>query len=362
MGLSKGRVPDPSFWRGKRVLLTGHTGMKGSWAALWLNAMQAKVTGYALVPDTEPALFKLADAGRGIHSTIADIRDGKAIDAAVRAADPEIVIHMAAQPLVLRSLKQPVETFDTNVMGTANLLNSVRGCKSLQSILVVTSDKVYANDSRGIAFTESAPLGGKDPYAASKAATEIVAQSFAASYFDKQKIPLATARAGNIIGGGDFAENRLVPDLIRAIGSGKRLELRHPEATRPWQHVLDCVCGYLVFAEALATNSSLPRGMNFGPSANSQHVSVAKLAEALLGAMGQKPEWDHRPVPDSIETTALVLDSTLANRTLGWHDRLPGTLGMQWTADWYRAFAQQKDARALTLAQIGDYAGIEVRS
>lgn len=357
--LNKVPAPNPEFWNGKRVLLTGHTGLKGGWTALWLSAMGAKVTGFALAPDTDPSLFQLADVKRDLHSIIGDLRDPNALQTAIDIADPQLVIHMAAQPLVRRSLTYPVETLATNVMGTTHLLNGLRDRKSLQAVLVVTSDKVYANDSRGHPFAEHDPLGGKDPYAASKAATELVTRSFAASYFDKADVPVATARAGNIIGGGDFAENRLVPDLIRAARSGQRLALRHPEATRPWQHALDCIAGYLLYVEALAVDGSVPRALNFGPSTTQQQVNVAKLAEAMLTALKQEPVWDYAPVPGSIEMTALALDSTLARDRLGWQDRLRGTQGIIWTADWYHAFTAGADIRELTLAQIAAYRNLE---
>ncbi len=355
VGLSKASLPNPAFWAGKRVLLTGHTGLKGGWAALWLAAMGAKITGFALAPDTEPSLFQLADVGSGVKSVIGDLRDEQAVRAAVDAADPEIVLHLAAQPLVRRSIVQPIETFATNIQGTAHLLNALRERKVLKAILVVTSDKVYLNDQQGRPFVEGDELGGKDPYAASKAATEIVTRSFAASYFDKANVPVATARAGNIIGGGDFAEDRLVPDIVRAIQKKQRLVLRHPEATRPWQHVLDCVTGYLLYAEALAQNRDTPRALNFGPQAENLNVSVAELAKAMLPALGAEATWDHVPVPGSIEMKALSLDSALARKHLNWTDRLGGALGVTWTADWYRAHAAGSDMRTLTRRQIADY-------
>lgn len=362
MGLRKPRSPDTVFWNGKRVLLTGHTGLKGSWTALWLSAMGANVMGFALVPDTDPSLFALAGVARDLDSIVGDLRDEAAIRAAVVKADPQIVIHMAAQPLVRRSLLYPIETFATNVLGTANLLNVLRDRKALQSVLVITSDKVYANDSSGRPFMESDQLGGKDPYAASKAAAELVTRSFAASYFDKLGVPVATARAGNIIGGGDFAEDRLIPDLVRAVRLGKRLVLRHPEATRPWQHVLDCVAGYLLFVEALTGDASLPRALNFGPSSDNQQISVSKLAETMFAALENKSVWEHVPVPNSIEMTALAIDSTKSRKLLGWQDRLGGEKGVVWTADWYNSFFHGADVRALTLAQISAYQNLDRKS
>jgi CDP-glucose 4,6-dehydratase len=356
--MNTGPLLDQAFWADKRVLLTGHTGFKGSWTALWLGAMGATVSGFALAPDTDPSLFQLAEVGRDLTSTIGDIRDAGAIQAAVGAVNPQIVIHMAAQALVRRSLAYPIETFATNVQGTVHLLDALRGRSALQVVLVVTSDKVYAHDAQSGPFSEHDRLCGNDPYSASKAAAELVTRAFASSYFDKSGLPIATARAGNIIGGGDFAQDRLVPDAIRATRAGKRLELRHPEATRPWQHVLDCVAGYLLFVEALAGGASVPRALNFGPDPGAS-VTVAGLAEAVLSALGREPVWDHVPVTGSIEMSALTLDNSQARKSLGWQGRLSGALGVAWTADWYRAFAAGADVRALTLAQIAAYRGIK---
>jgi CDP-glucose 4,6-dehydratase len=354
MGVSVAPLPRAEFWSSKRVLLTGHTGFKGGWTALWLAALKAHVTGFALRPEADPALFHLADISRDVKSTIGDIRDPDALQATVESADPQIVIHMAAQPLVRRSLLSPVDTFAINVQGTANLLQSLRGRPSLEAVLVVTSDKVYANDGRGSAFRESDPLGGKDPYSASKAAGELVVRSFLESYFGKAGVPLATARAGNIIGGGDFSEDRLVPDVVRAVRDGKQLVLRHPEATRPWQHVLDCVGGYLLFIEALVAGKQVPRSLNFGP-APADPVTVARLAEAVLAALRAPPVWTHEPMAHSVEMPSLTLDSTLARECLGWQDHLAGDAGVAWTAEWYLAFAQGDDVRALTLRQLATY-------
>ena len=354
LGVTEGRLPDPGFWAGKRVLLTGHTGFTGSWTALWLAAMGARVSGFALAPDTEPALFRLTAVEREIASAIGDLRDLRAVAAAVEAAAPEIVIHLAAQSLVRRGLATPVETFAVNVQGTAHLLEALRGRSGLKAVLVVTSDKVYVNAEAGRPFAEGDRLGGKDPYSASKAAAELLTRSFAESYFEPSGVAVGTARAGNIIGGGDFAPDRLVPDLVRAVHNKERLILRHPEATRPWQHVLDCVCGYLVFAEALAGRQGVPRALNFGPGVAAP-VTVAQLAEAVFTALGRQPEWEHVPDPDSVEMRALALDAGEACRRLGWRERLGGDRSVRWTADWYRAFFAGEDMRAVTARQITRY-------
>jgi CDP-glucose 4,6-dehydratase len=346
-------LPDPAFWSGKRVLLTGHTGFKGSWTALWLAAMGAKVTGFALAPETEPALFNLARVGPDVASIIGDLRDADTVSKSVAAADPQIVIHMAAQALVRRSIADPVATFATNIQGTIHLLDALRGRPALRAVLVVTSDKVYANDELGRAFIETDQLGGKDAYSASKAAAEIVTRAYALSYFKPAGIPVATARGGNVIGGGDFAADRLIPDVIRAVQSGNKLALRHPEATRPWQHVLDCVAGYFVFAEALANGRVVSPALNFAPDHST--MTVAALAEAIFKALGQKPNWYHQLEPDSIEMKALAIDASQARAKLGWRGRLTDAAAIAWTADWYRAFAAHENLRAVTLDQIAAY-------
>jgi CDP-glucose 4,6-dehydratase len=348
------RRPDPDFWKGRRVLLTGHSGFKGSWTALWLERMGAEVTGLALPPDTDPSLFSLAKVDDGIASRFVDIRDREAVDELVRAARPQIVLHLAAQPLVRRSLRIPVETIATNVMGATHLLESLRHRDGVEAILVVTSDKVYANAERGLPFAENDTLGGKDPYSASKASVELVTVAYAASFFDELGIPLATARAGNVVGGGNFSEDRIVPDLVRAVRSGETLILRHPEAVRPWQHVLDCIAGYLIYAEALAGGENVPRALNFGPEPT-QPVTVAEFTEALQTALDVDVGWKHEPVPGSVEAKHLTLDSDESRRLLDWRDRLPGRDCVSAVAEWYRAWMQGADMREATLSQIAAF-------
>jgi CDP-glucose 4,6-dehydratase len=354
VGVTIVTMPDPAFWAGKRVLLTGHTGFKGGWAALWLKEIGAQVTGFARAPDTEPALFNLARVDQGISSLIGELCDPDAVRRAVELARPEIVIHMAAQPLVRRAIAAPAETFASNVLGTATLLEALRGRDGLAAVLVVTSDKVYANDETGRPFREDDRLGGADPYSASKAATEIAVRSFATSYFDAAGIPVVTARGGNIVGGGDFAADRLVPDVVRAAFSGARLALRHPDATRPWQHVLDCLAGYFLFVEALARCSVVPRALNFGPQPGTS-LTVSALAESVFRALGADAAWDHVPEAGSLEKKSLTLDSSAARSALGWSDRLAGNAGVAWTADWYGAFARGGDMRSISLRQIAAY-------
>lgn len=356
MGVRRGALEavNRAFWAGKRVLLTGHTGFKGGWAAIWLADMGAKVTGLALSPDQSPSLFELAGLGDLVDSHIADLRDPQAVDAALADRAFDLVLHMAAQPIVRTAVAWPVETIATNVLGTAHLLQALRRQTSLQAVLVITSDKVYANAETGRAFTEADALGGKDPYSASKAACEIIVQSFARSYFEPQGVRVATARGGNVIGGGDFSRDRLVSDIVRAAGAGEAVVLRHPEATRPWQHVLDCVAGYLRHLEALATRPDAPRALNFGPRPGGPEVTVGELATLGVRALGGRP-WRHEPDPASLEARALAIDATLARRTLGFESRLDAPDAVALTMDWHRRQAAGESALGLCRAQIAGY-------
>jgi CDP-glucose 4,6-dehydratase len=346
----------PAFWRGRRVLLTGHTGFKGGWAARWLVRRGAAVTGLALPPDQDPDLWTLAGIADLGPSHLVDLRDRVVVAAAVREAAPEIVLHMAAQPLVRRSYVEPVDTFATNVMGTVNLLDALRGAPDLAAVLVVTSDKVYRNQESGRPFTEDDRLGGHDPYSASKAAAEVAAACYADAFLAPRGVRLATARGGNVIGGGDFSVDRLVPDIWRAAESGTPLVLRHPDATRPWQHVLDCLSGYFAYLEALATGREVPPALNFGPDVDAAAVPVSALADAMQAALGVTALWQAVSEPGAArEMQALALDPALARRTLGWSGRLPMAEAVQWTADWYRALQRGADMAAFTDAQIASY-------
>lgn len=346
---------DKSYWRGKRVLLTGHTGFKGSWAALWLTALGADVVGLSLAPESAPNLFDLASAAQGMQSHILDLRDEAGVRRTVQDAAPEIVIHMAAQPLVRRSYAAPVENFAINVMGTVHLLDALRDVNGLRTVLVVTTDKVYENAERGVAFREGDPLGGHDPYAASKAAVEIVTSSYARSFFNARGIRVATARGGNVIGGGDFSCDRIVPDIWRAVKAGEPVVLRNPDAARPWQHVLDCLSGYFAFTRALDEGASLPMALNFGPPMEAKPMRVAALAAAVQGALGVDQAWNPAKGQQQHEMQSLDIDSSLARQVLGWKDRLSGDLCITWLADWYRAYNEGQDMRVVTLDQIAAY-------
>ncbi len=350
-------LPDPTFWKDRRVLLTGHTGFKGAWLALWLSHMGARVVGLSLPPETKPNLFEVAAIASHVESHMGDIRDIARVKSMVTSAAPQIIIHMAAQALVRRSYREPVDTFATNVMGTVNVLEAARSARDLEACLVVTSDKVYENDGQGTAFAESERLGGHDPYSASKAATEVVVESYRRSFFADTAAKPATARGGNVIGGGDFSEDRIVPDVWRAHRANEAVVLRYPDATRPWQHVLDCLSGYLVYAEHLAHGGANDHALNFGPR-DKTGLAVRELVGAMQSAIGAKVGWVQAPGPQPKEMPALALDCTKAERTLGWRSRLDAKQTIAWTAEWYKAFATGADVQAITRAQIERYAAL----
>jgi len=345
---------NPDFWQGKRVLLTGHTGFKGTWMALWLESLGVSVHGFGLEPDSDPSLFELLSPWTGIRSTIGDVRDGDAIKCAVTESDPEIVIHMAAQALVRRSYREPVDTVASNVMGTVNLMEALREANNLQVALIITSDKVYQNTDDGEAFAEDAPLGGDDPYSASKAAQEIITQSWARSFFNDKDAVIATARAGNVVGGGDFSEDRLIPDIYRALAAGNKLTLRSPDATRPWQHVLDLNAGYLMYVERLAEKrDDTPLSMNFGPKPGPSST-VGAITEKMMTALGHDMPTDIQPSTLK-EKTLLSVDAKLAHEILGWHALLDVDATVRLTADWYGAFLNGANAKDITVRQLKDY-------
>lgn len=348
-------MPQADFWRGRRVLLTGQTGFKGAWAWAWLTRMGAEVTGLALAPETEPNLSVLLGLGADPRSRIGDIRDAAAVAAAMDAARPQIVLHMAAQALVRRSYAEPLETFDINVQGTLRVLDALRDRPGVEACLVITSDKVYENDGSGRAFIESDPLGGSDPYSASKAACEIAVSSFFRSFGRALGGPVATARAGNVIGGGDWSADRIVPDLWRAQQAGEPVSLRYPQATRPWQHVLEPVAGYLDFVEALV-GGSRERTLNFGPVQDGP-VTVSEVAEAFQRAYGAASNtgWAQAPGEHLKEAPALAIDASRATTILPWRPRLAASEAIAWTAAWYAGFDQGMDMGAFTDRQIADF-------
>jgi CDP-glucose 4,6-dehydratase len=356
--LGVGRLPDAEFWSGQRVFLTGHSGFKGAWLAVWLGRMGARTFGLSLPPETTPNLFDLLQPIDGLaESRFGDIRDLQTVKDAITAADPTIAIHMAAQPLVRRSYREPLETFAANVMGTANVLDALRDAPNLKSVLVITTDKVYRNNDDGKPFVEDDPLGGHDPYSASKAACELVVQSWSQSYFEAKNIRVAAARAGNVVGGGDWSEDRLVPDLWRAAKAGTPVTLRYPNATRPWQHVLDPLNGYLVYTEALTTSrDDVPAALNFGPLSE-EVLTVGEVARTVLKAMKSPVGIDISNEKHEVEMQKLALDAGAASKALGWKPGLPSQAALTWTADWYRLVNEGRDAKVVTREQIDRFCG-----
>ncbi|NLX57877.1 MAG: CDP-glucose 4,6-dehydratase [Phycisphaerae bacterium] len=348
-----------SFWNGKRVLVTGHTGFKGAWLALWLSELGAEVTGYALPPPTEPSLFVDADVARGLRSVIGDVRDLDALTAVLRECQPEVVFHMAAQALVRASYRDPVATYATNVMGTVHLLEAVRQTGSVRAVVNVTSDKCYANTGDRRRFREEDAMGGSDPYSNSKGCAELVTSAYRASFFAQAGAPaLASARAGNVIGGGDWAADRLVPDCIRALGEGGAVRIRNPEAVRPWQFVLEPLSGYLMLAERLwSDGAACAEGWNFGPDeADARPVSY--VADRVVELWGRDASWTTDGGTHPREAAWLSLDCTKARERLSWRPAMTLDEALRWTVRWYRDRADGRDARERTLEQIRRYAEI----
>jgi CDP-glucose 4,6-dehydratase len=348
----EGVVLSADRWDGRRVLLTGHTGFKGAWLAAWLDCLGASVVGLSLPPDTEPNLWDLIGGKQGIRTFEGDVRDAGLVARVFDEARPEVVLHLAAQSLVRRGYRRPAETFETNVMGTVNVLDAALRCPTASAVLVVTSDKVYANVGDGAPHGEAAPLGGQDPYSASKACTEIVVEAYRASFFHAAGIALATARAGNVIGGGDWAPDRVVPDVVRMLAAGTPVALRYPDATRPWQHVLDPLHGYLRLADRMATEpAGVPPALNFGPPLSSC-IRVRDVVERLSACWDGRPGWYHDPAPALPEQPALALSSSLAADVLGWRPVLPLDDALTWTAEWYAGHHEGRDMASFTGDQI----------
>jgi len=343
--------PDAAFWRGKRVLLTGHTGFKGAWLALWLQRLGAQVTGLALAPPTQANLYELAGVAQGLDSRLVDIRDAAALAQAVRDVQPEIVLHLAAQALVRESYREPVATYATNVMGTVHLLDALRQQPGTRVAVLVTTDKVYRNREWHHPYRESDELGGHDPYSASKAASEIVIGSYRDAFLSAQGLALASARAGNVIGGGDWAAERLLPDAVRAWQAGQALSIRRPQATRPWQHVLEPLAGYLCLAQALWQDPALAGAWNFGPHAYERATvqQVVELARASWG--GGAVHYENEPTGPH-EAGWLALDTSRAQAQLALQPRWSLAPAVQRSMRWYRAHKDGAAARALCLADI----------
>ena len=345
----------PDFWRGRRVLLTGHTGFKGCWTLLWLQRLGAEVHGLALEPPSEPALWNSVGRPLGDQS-LGDIRDCERVRHAFEAARPEVVIHMAAQALVHSSYEDPDGTFDTNVLGLVRILDAARRSTSVRAVVNVTSDKCYENREQLWAYREDEAMGGSDPYSASKGCAELVTTSYRRSFFNKSEgAQLASGRAGNVIGGGDWARDRLVPDCVRAFSAGEPVLIRNPLATRPWQHVLEPISGYLTLAQALIEKGAeVADGWNFGPS-DDEAWTVARVVGALTGAWGEGARVEQDPKFHAKEAMLLRVDATKARVRLGWRPRLTTAEGLQWTMDWYKGVRAGQDPFDATHRQIDAY-------
>ena len=344
------------FWNGKKVFITGHTGFKGGWTVLWLKKLGAVVKGYALAPNTEPSLFEISKIAVGIESHIADVRDLDTLKKSMADFEPDIVIHMAAQPLVLESYRDPVETYQTNVMGTVNLFEAVRVCKSVKAVVNVTTDKCYKNNEWVWGYRENDPMGGYDPYSSSKGCSELVTSAYRQSFFhDETEVSIGTARAGNVIGGGDWSSNRLIPEALRAFKLDEPVIIRNPLATRPWQHVLEPISGYLMLAEKLySTDNEYAEGWNFGPTFDG-NKSVGKVLDYLVAHWPSDVSWvlDEKVQPH--EAQLLMLDISKARERLGWSPRWDLNIAIKKIIEWHDALAKEEDMRVFTIGQIADY-------
>lgn len=351
---------DGGFWSGKSVLLTGHTGFKGGWLSLWLTKLGAQVSGCALPAEDGPSLFESASVAESVDHNVCDIRDAGALRALVQSVQPEIVIHMAAQSLVRPSYKNPVETYQTNVMGTLHLLEAIRLSGAVRSCVIVTTDKCYENREWYWPYRERDALGGFDPYSSSKACKEILTESYRRSFFpaeenDKHTTAIATARAGNVIGGGDWARDRLVPDLMNAFSDGDIAKVRSPAAVRPWQYVLEPLSGYMILAEKLFNEGlTFAEAWNFGPN-DTGVCRVGDLVEELAGYWGEGARWEADSAPQPHEATYLALDSSKAKQRLGWSPSTGISEMLKATVRWYKAWSEGQDMRRLCLDQIDDF-------
>lgn len=347
-------------WQGRRVFLTGHTGFKGGWLALWLASRGAQLRGYALDPATEPNLFTLASIGSVIEDVRGDIRHYPKLQAAMAEFRPEVVFHLAAQPLVRHSYADPLATYASNVMGTAHVLEAVRNLPSVRAVVCITTDKCYQNREWVWPYRETDPLGGYDPYSSSKACAEIVAAAYRNSFFpperlSEHKVAVATARAGNVIGGGDWSEDRLIPDLIRGFQSGRPALIRHPKAIRPWQHVLEPLAGYIILAERLLVGKSeFATAFNFGPG-DDDTWPVDRIAAKMSAMWGKPSSWTSDAASALHEAAILKLDSSLARTLLHWRPRLNIESALDWTVEWYHASQKMKDMHQFTREQIARY-------
>jgi CDP-glucose 4,6-dehydratase len=355
VGVSKNMQTRPEFWQSRKVLMTGHTGFKGSWLSLWLQSMGAELCGIALQPPTTPALFDVALVAKGMDSHMADIRDASAIARLVKDFQPEIVIHMAAQPLVRLSYQQPIETYATNVMGTVHVLEAARHAGSVRAIVNITTDKCYDNREWAWGYREDEAMGGHDPYSSSKGCAELLSSAYRKSFLKDAGIAMATARAGNVIGGGDWAVDRLVPDILLALEKGQPVQIRNPHATRPWQHVLEPLSGYLLLAEKLhEKGQTYAEGWNFGPR-DEDARPVQWIVEKLCQIWAQGASWHLQPGDHPHEANYLKLDISKAKQNLHWAPRWSLEQALEHITDWHRAWLHGQDMRSLCLHQINQY-------
>ncbi len=345
-----------SFWKGKKVFLKGHTGFKGSWMSMWLSELGADVFGYSLAPESSPNHYSILNLEDRIHSTIGDIRDLEKLKRKMKIANPEILIHMAAQPLVRRSYHDPVDTYSTNVMGTVNVLESARQCPDLKVIVNVTTDKVYENLELDVPFKERDRLGGFDPYSNSKACSELITSSYRSSFLKDSQVKIVTARAGNVIGGGDWSEDRLIPDIVRACEKKTIVDIRNPNAIRPWQHVLESINGYLKLVEYVDSHDSFETSWNFGPGA----TDFMTVGEVLKFIQNEIPEMELKfrlNQSDLYESQILKLDNSQALNRLGWKSRWSYSQAIKNTMDWYLKFSKGGSSFDMTLEQIKQFEG-----
>ncbi|WP_018702949.1 CDP-glucose 4,6-dehydratase [Anaeromusa acidaminophila] len=353
-------MDEMNFWRGKRVLITGHTGFKGAWLSLWLSSLGANVAGYSLRPPTSPSLFQECKTYELMESFIGDICDLERLKAVIFEIKPEVVFHLAAQPMVLEGYRDPVNTYSTNIMGTINLLESIRASESVKAVVNITTDKCYENKEWLWGYRENESLGGRDPYSNSKACSELITAAYRESYFSSMNDDyprIATARAGNVIGGGDWGKDRLIPDFIRAIMAKEKLKIRYPDAVRPWQHVLEPLRGYLLLANRLYNKEDSAIGAwNFGPSYHGEW-SVRKVINQIKHLWGADAEWERTGTQLFHEANYLRLDSTKAKVNLGWEAVLSMEETVMMTVEWYKMYynKEKRDVRAATLAQIEQY-------
>ena len=354
---------EENFWKNKKIFLTGHTGFKGGWMSLWLQSLGAKVTGYSLEPSSNPNFFQVGNVAEEMTSIIGDISDYKSLSDAIKISEPEIIFHMAAQPLVRYSYENTIETYTTNVMGTVNLLEASRGCKSIKAIVNITTDKCYENKEWVWSYRENEPMGGHDPYSSSKGCAELVTSSFRSSFFNKETyhkhgVALASVRAGNVIGGGDWAEDRLIPDIFRSIESGKSIKVRNPKSIRPWQHVLEPLAGYLMLAQNLYNNGTkYAEAWNFGPNTG-EAISVQEIIEdlnTLLLPAGIN--WDIDLDKNYHEANLLTLDISKANKFLKWKPLLNMKDALELIVDWHKGYKNNENMKIFSLKQIKEYQG-----